>query len=76
MVKEEKIEKFRGHGIDFIEQKKYVSSALENGGGVFRIPLPDGELGKELEEKLSKPGMAYSLQVDEHGNIISIIGPA
>lgn len=66
--------KFRGHGIDTIDEKKYVTSALDNGGGVFRIPLPEGELGKELEAQLSAH-QALIIDVDRHGHITSIIRP-
>lgn len=53
-------------GLETLNGVKYVACAFENGGGMMRIKLPDGDIGKKIEQLLSISGTKINLKLEQN----------
>ena len=60
--------KVHASAIETRENVKYIVCAVENGGGMFRMPLPDGEQGKSIESMVNLEGSVVHLELDKDSN--------
>lgn len=48
-----------------IEDGKWVACAVENGGGVFRMPIPPGPMGQQLVKLVTTAGTVVHLELEQ-----------
>lgn len=57
--------KVRAQGIELHDGKKYIVCAIENGGGMFRTPLPDDKQGESIEQMVNEPQSVVHLTIEQ-----------
>lgn len=62
--------------IEAIENQDFIVCAVENGGGVFRMPLPMGKQGESLKALINDNKASVRLRLEKNYdgsmNIVSI----